>query len=288
MQFEAYAEEFYELEAPSWKPKTAHEYRQVLNSRLLPAFGEKNLEAITRQDVRRFQNSLKSEGLSANSINTYVAILKVFLSGAVKDGHLKENPALNVKRESGEAKEIQILSLDEIKKVLAAADEHTRPLLTFLAYQGVRPSEAFGLRWVHVDFEEDKIKIKTNRVEGTEGTPKTKAGRRTVEMLPPVRDALLSLQAKSTSEYVFVTTNGKPYNRTIDYAWHKALRVAGLAPRKLYSLRHSYGSICLSNGVDALTVSHMMGHADPRITLSIYAHYLRNDESLDKMKALLT
>jgi integrase len=56
--------------------------------------------------------------------------------------------------------------------------------------------------------------------------------------------------------------------------FYPALRRAGIRRVRFHDLRHSFASNLLATGWDVVTVSKLLGHANPQITLTIYAHAL--------------
>ncbi|MBY0546137.1 MAG: site-specific integrase [Candidatus Obscuribacterales bacterium] len=133
------------------------------------------------------------------------------------------------------------------------------------------------MKWKPVDFDKNEILIDAGRVFGIEGTPKTKAGRRVITMLPPVVAALKSLRGSSAlvdmGRHVFLTRHGHPFNdnKPLNRAWTNALKKAGITHRRLYELRHSFASNMLVAGLPVAFISKMIGHANPATTYSYYA-----------------
>jgi len=278
MNFKEYVNQFVETESPDWTVTTARDYTEIINRLLLPAFGEMEIEDIKRPHIKKFQNDLRARELSPATINKYMAVLRVIMKTAMEDEVITVNPCKTVSRVESEASDIKPLSLSELKRVIAAADDYIRPLFITLAFTGMRHGEAFALRWEDVDLGAGVIRITRNRVRGNEKTPKTKAGKRTIEILAPVRQALEALERKS--EYVFLTAEGKPYNRPIDRQWRRACERAGVEYRRPYEMRHSYATLCLSRGVPINHLSHVLGHSNPAITGQIYARYAGDSASI--------
>ena len=83
-------------------------------------------------------------------------------------------------------------------------------------------------------------------------------------------------------EYVFVTTRGLPLDEgNVGRAWRRLLRVAttrGVRRLRLHDLRHSFASHALEAGKSIRWVSEVLGHANPELTLRVYAHVLRDEE----------
>src|SRR5262249_40227786 len=78
----------------------------------------------------------------------------------------------------------------------------------------------------------------------------------------PAADALL-----------FTNADGGPSRPTaLAIRWRKTVQALGLPVIVFHSLRHSHVSMLIASKVDVVTISKRIGHADPSITLKIYAH----------------
>jgi integrase len=171
---------------------------------------------------------------------------------------------------------------------------YRRALLAVLVFAGLRIDEALSLRWCQVS-----LPSRTMRVGS-----KTDAGHRTIDLLPVLVDELLELRATSGGEpddLVFRTaTGGKQSasnvrNRLLSSAVEKAnatLAVSDLPglPDSLtpHSMRRTFISILLALGGEVPYVMEQAGHADPKVTLGIYARVMRRSpEDKTRLRALV-
>jgi len=154
---------------------------------------------------------------------------------------------------------------------------------------GLRRGELLGLRWEDINFQEGTVHIRraiiNERNKVVMGSLKTKGSQRMLYMPPIIRTLLqthrdrqaLDVAAAKTWEdpgWVFATGKGTPIGpNNFLRAYRQLLEKAGL-PRehRLHDLRHSYASWLIANGVDPRTLSDLLGHADPRFTMSVYVH----------------
>lgn len=305
--FAEMCEKFLELRRDR-KLVTLRGYAGVVNRALLPEFGKLKLTQITPELIMRFRMKLQSqkskrrtravksngqddykyERLKSGTINTVLGVLRNILDEAARLGDIDNSPFRRVRGTASSTRENKPLSLGQVHKIIEKCDESFRPLITFLAYTGCRPSEAFALKWDDVDFERGEISISAARVIGVESTPKTKAGNRTIVMLPPVRAVLKSLKEQQAilelGRHVFLTAAGQPINEysALYRAWSKALKAAGLPRRRPYELRHSFASNMLAEGMPIPFISRMIGHANPATT---FAYYAADVESLREQYA---
>jgi integrase len=123
---------------------------------------------------------------------------------------------------------------------------------------------------------------------------KTEAGRREVILAAPLARRLREYRLashKAPTDFVFANTLGRSLDyRDVGEGFRQAIKRAGLqAPGKLtlHSLRHTFASLLIARRLDVVFVSRQLGHANPSITLSVYAHlYARADHATTARDAL--
>jgi integrase len=124
------------------------------------------------------------------------------------------NPMELVKNLPMEGRQPEPFLPDELRALFAACEAQQRALYLFLAFTGLRPSEALGLWWRHIDYEDGRILVRQQlREDGTiDHRLKTPRSERDVAMLEPVRAALsqLALQNRLRSRFVFCNRHGGP------------------------------------------------------------------------------
>ena len=274
-------------------PKTLQQIRIVTN------YVRKNynlmLKDITHENYQEFLNKV-AENHAKETVKKYHTYVKAALKYAIRTNSLSVNPAEGAILKGVDSKtkkeELKFLSLDEFKALEEAlvkdirADYTTRYIILFSMYTGARFGECLGLTWDCVDFENEKIKIEkgfdyqfTN--DFTEG--KTKSSKRTIDVSQKILTLLDELPR--TKNVVFERVSNNAVNKSLQ----KALLRAGIKKKvTFHALRHTHASILLSKGVQLLTVSKRLGHADPNITLQTYAHILdeMKDSESDKIKQI--
>ena len=166
----------------------------------------------------------------------------------------------------------------------------------FGAFYGLRRSEALGLKWDAIDFENDSITIRHTVTSVTldgkvqlvaADTTKTKSSLRTLPLVPFVKERLLALKKeqennrrlcgrsyhKQYAGYVCINEMGdliKPHYVTEQFP--KLLDANGLRRIRFHDLRHSCTSLMLANGVPMKQIQDWLGHSDIGTTANIYAH----------------
>lgn len=279
--------DIYVSERPHLKPSTLRGYQEILTNYLLPSFGNSYIDQITEEQIARFQAEV-SQRVSATRTNNIMGPLRYILKVCLRRRFISDNPAINVAPLREEDPVIDPLSADELDKAIAALRPYQQPLFICLAWTAARPDELFALRWHDIDFERNEIRINKGRVRGRENTTKTKSGNRTIYMLSIVKETLIQLKQNPTQHvegFVFLNRHGQPYDKHVDREWRTALRKAEIRHRPAYQLRHTFASLCLSNGLQPTWVAKMLGHSTPQITFKHYARFI-DDTSNSNQKRL--
>lgn len=138
---------------------------------------------------------------------------------------------------------------------------------------GMRRGELLALKWSDIDG--CTINCKRAVKQGGEiGTPKSYAGIRSISIDASTRDMLDSIDR--VGEYVFFgDCDGHASANEMEHWWSKWRREHGFDGLRFHELRHTHATMLITNGIDIKTVQTRMGHSDPSITLSVYAHAVR-------------
>ena len=165
--------------------------------------------------------------------------------------------------------------------------EHRQLQIYLLAVTGMRVGESMGLTWDDIDFENCQLSInKTWDIYNQNGFAPTK-NQQSVRTVPLDNGTIDLLQEYKTHRW-----QENDFNRLFPANAHVYLnkRLKTLVGRSvhIHSLRHTYVSYLLANGVEVLTISKLIGHKDPTITLNTYSHLLKEKEiaDFDKIKTL--
>jgi integrase len=201
---------------------------------------------------------------------------------AVRDlGAIDRNPCRDLERgdlpSTKRTSEPRYLSVDEVERLLAKLSDESRPVAAACFFGGLRISEAISLRWSDIDFEAKAI--------GVRGT-KTEASTATIPLLPALARELAAHRERQGRQGferirqespVFVTASGRPPSRrNLLRAVQSAAKRAGLVqegqePVGCHDLRQSLAANAFGLGLGPTEVARLLRHANPRVTLSIYA-----------------
>ena len=271
------------------------------------------LQAVRPAQITKLYRDLLTEGgrsgagLSARTVEYVHAVLrKAFRDAVLVDQLLPSNPVERAKRPRNPVRERgEIWSAGQLRVFLDVARSHRLSAFFHLAaYTGARRGELLNLRWRHVDLARAEIRISGSaaviggtRIEGT-----TKSGRsRTVSIDDWTVQVLKEQRARQAEErltagpdwmgsddYVFTTGWGGPVHPdTVSSLIGDLIRAdnvtvgeggAGelLPHARLHDLRHVHATTLLLAGVPVHVVAARLGHADPSVTLRVYAHVIRD------------
>lgn len=225
------------------------------------------------------------DGARSRTINIEVDGLKYMLNLAVKWKDIRENPIKNVRPlKHDDKKPFRFLSKDEIKSFLENTPNHLYPIFFTLLHTGMRKGEVLNLNWGDVDLKQRKIFIRAKE----DWIPKT--GEREI----PIDDALFkvigNLKPKSLKKFLNKKVfELKRYGKSHNFLRRELIKIAKIAEienfTQLHSLRHTFASHLIMNGVDLTTVKTLLGHSDIQTTM-IYAHLAPNHlvQSVNKLQ----
>ena len=279
-------------------------YHTYIDRHLIPYFKDLNLDIqdITAGHIFDYVNYLSNDGgrkdnkiggQSVTSVRKIISILRQVFDYAVLYGDIKINPALHVplpKRSNKKDERQVFLTAEEAQKMLDAFQNEEIGLIVFVTlYYGLRKSEALGLRWQAVDFDNNTIMVNHTVVSNghivRKDSTKTYSSQRTYQLLPDVKALLLKLKDQQAdykrrlgsgyhmNDYIFKNPNGIPYRPdSLTRSFKRALARHGLPQMRYHDLRHSTASILVDKGWDINDIKEWLGHADISTTANIYAH----------------
>ena len=269
IKFSAFCPKYLEWANTKKRPNTLRLERGIIGNHLKPFFGQTVLDRIQAADIDRYIANRKSNGVKARTINLETLLLSVILKRAVKGKHLARLPFEKIAdfklKETDSIKRLA-LNQSELSRLLASASGHNRLFIALLAYTGVRLSEAMFLSWDDIDLEREQIMIRPKPEHGFN----TKSGKSRIIPLHPDLKEILDQEEKKVG-WLFRNVKGERIT-TLRFGFYRACQKAGLKGISAHCLRHSFASLMIANGADAKTLSEILGHATPVITLTVYAH----------------
>ena len=226
------------------------------------------LDEIQGEQAGDFAARRQSEGLAVGSINSSLRVLRRVIRLAVEWGVLEIAPKIELL--AGERRRERVVTLQEESQYLAVASPLLAAVATVLADTGLRPDECHRLRWEEITW--------TNGRNGTLLVThgKTAAARRVLPMAPRVRAMLEQLWETAGRPldgwlWPAPTKTGHIDHSSLKKQHTRALRISGVRPFVLYSLRHTFLTRLGESGCDAWTLARVAGHSSVAIS-SRYVH----------------
>lgn len=158
--------------------------------------------------------------------------------------------------------------------------DKSRAAVLLCMYAGLRLGELCALQWTDIDFSGNTLTVNrtVQRIAEPghmtktillETNPKSESSRRTI----PLTAELLGILSQAKGEQPYVFGGEKPLDpRTMQYRFRNILKEAGIEGRNFHTLRHTFATNCVENGMDVKALSELLGHSDVKITLNRYVH----------------
>lgn len=292
------------------KIKTHDGYRSTVHLYLPAWLGDITLARLTAEHLEEAYAALHAKDLSGATIYQLHSIIRASLTLAQKRGRVPVNAArLVVSPPTPASRKVTPFSDRDLDQIFAALEEsRSKARFTYALELGPRPGEALALEWPHIDFTEGSIlicqQIQTvagalRLVKYTKTDSKTDPEYRKVPLPGHLADIFREHRALQMQEmerasrwedwtdqdesedaaHAFVFTSARRPGRPItpsgdSQQWARLLTVAGLPHTKPYTARHTAASRMIAAGVDLTVVAEILGHADIKTLIKVYAHAL--------------
>lgn len=259
------------FEKASPKTWTGWYRTQLTNISAYPALVNRKLDTITSEHAADYAAHLQAKGWQPSSVNSSLRVLRRVLRLAVEWGIAPTSPKIRLLR--GEHHRERVVTRDEEMRYLAAAGDQMADIATLLIDTGMRPEENSRLRWESISW----TKGHCGTLQVTHG--KTSAARRMLPMSPRVRALLERRWEKALNPiegwvWVSATASGHVEPSTMKKQHQRAMKLSGVRPFVLYSLRHTFLTRLGEAGCDAWTLARIAGHS----SIAISARYVHPSE----------
>ena len=279
--------------AATLRPNTLRSYEQYIRSYIKPYLGDKIVSRVTRMDIQKLYRKLKHEGrvrehpeygheLTDTKVLRNHAMLHQCQKNAEAAHVIARNPTDGAMVPKASYKPKQVLTREQMETFLTAVDRNEiwRDFFYTELTTGLRRGEICGLMWRDFDENAGTLKILRSvnvpkRGELEIGETKTERGRRTIRLPPSTVQRLKERKKHAGSQWIFPEPLApeKPVRPSAAYYWMKVLlKEAGLPHIRFHDLRHTFATHALASGVDAKTLSGILGHTKASFTLDTYAH----------------
>ncbi|NHA95271.1 tyrosine-type recombinase/integrase [Helicobacter pylori] len=238
------------------------------------------LKKITKERIAQYHQATL-QLYRKNTIHNFNANLKSFLAFCESERFLPQNPYYPITlKNAQEAKEIEPFNLEEVKTLIENAPNlRLKAFLVVAFFTGMRTGEQLALLWEDIDFNAKTITINKSLNElGQITSPKNKPSIREVDLLKPMEKILKDLKESEPDTKKFVFIDMPKRSSIFQRHFKNLLKALNLKDRKLYTTRHTFASLMLSQGEEPMWVSKTLGHKDLNTTYKTYSHYIPKQE----------
>lgn len=270
---------------------TFERYMSLYNTHVKnSSIANRNIKHIMQAELQAYFNSKNDKSIKSLSMLKF--ILAQAFDFAVSNHIIRVNPmsGISLPKSNYESRNLQVLTLSEQKSYMKlATDSYYNTLFVVALNTGMRVGELIALKWENVDLDQGLIRVReTSRLvkeyndqgEGIDKVvtkePKTKAGNRDIPIHSGLRNMLKKFKLKSgafDTGCVFTNKHGAQVSYDSIAKAHKLIcEKAQIRNVTFHCLRHTFATRLIEQGVDAKTVSLLLGHTDIKITLNLYTH----------------
>ena len=288
---------------PSVKVRTFERYKLIVERHIKEKLGGTELSELSLLALQSFitellqgGNKKTGGGLAANSVNAVISVIQSSLKTAHLLGLTKEYTADKLKRPKLAEKPVECFSLAEQKRIEQAIMSGKKDKLygiILCLYSGLRIGELMALQWNDIDFATGILTVSKSCHDGTHGLiidePKTATSRRMIPLPKQLLPMMKALKKRSVSPFV-VSASGNPVSvRSYQRSFELLLKRLNIPHKGFHSLRHTFATRALECGMDVKTLSEILGHKNPTVTLNRYAHSLmeHKKEMMNRLGKLL-
>ena len=244
------------------RPHSIRDDKQMIDSTILPKFGQLRVEAVSRKGIEKLHASLKGTPYLANRV---LALLSKMFGLAIEWEWVSKNPTQGIPRFHEDRRE-RWLQPEELQRFVEALDSYpnqrTADAFRLLLLTGSRKNEVLTAEWLMFDLP-----------QGLWTKPSAHTKQKQIEHVPlsAVALELLARMKEQSSGESFLFPGKTGHLTTLRGPWAEICKTAGLSGVRVHDLRHSYASYLVSHGVSLHVVGKLLGHTQPQTTQR-YAH----------------
>lgn len=237
---------------------------------------DKHVLNVSLEDLETFIGE-SSKGLKSRTIARQISAIRQFYKFLQAEEYIQENPAELLELPKLEKYLPEVLSVDEINKIIEAIDAsldegfRNKVIIEVLYATGMRVSELISLKLSDIYFEEALIKV---------------TGKGNKQRFIPIHQNALHLlniyineirskfyDEKRSKNYVFLNRRGTPLSRVMVFTFIKKYAEAAGIQKKIspHTFRHSFATHLVEAGADLRAVQDLLGH-ESILTTEIYTH----------------
>ena len=273
------------------KESTRQRYITLIEQHILPYLGKIRIQNLTAEILADYIKELMKTGrldgkggLAEKTVTDIVSILKSALK-QVGRKYAVDGSLFEVKAPAVRAKRVETLGdweCEVLSRSILRNPDHSGAAYLLALNLGLRLGEICGLRWSDVSFEEMTLTVNRTvlrlknglRTQLTVQTPKTETSTRTIPLTAEILSLLAKLRDNAPDEaFILTGSRSLPMEpRTLQYRFQAFLKANGLKRHTFHALRHTFSTRAIERGIDAKTLSELLGHRSVKTTLQLYVH----------------
>ena len=280
-----FCDEWLKMRRSKIKESTYVKYETILDNHIKRHLGDYRLQVLSSAVVEEFSHTLlHEEHLSTKTVRDILAVLHAVLDYTAKQNSLASS--IDIVYPKTEKKEMRVLSREEQNRFVQYLMTDTDPckfgtLLSLLT--GLRIGEICALKWGHISLQQATIRVDSTmqRLKDTEhggsklfiSDPKSFTSLRVIPLSALALDLCRKFSVDDPNAYVLTGAAEKIMEpRTLQYRMEQYTKDCHLSGIHFHTLRHSFATRCVEVGFEIKSLSEVLGHASPQITLERYVH----------------
>ena len=285
MKFASFVEVYFEDKAPRLKERSIMTKRTLFETKIIPYFGEKQMNEITAVDIIKWQNALLNQDYKPTYLRMIQNQMTALFNHAEKFYDLKDNPCKKVdKMGRSNAKELNFWTKDEYEQFIqcfSPDEEMYRIIFQMLFWLGCRVGELLALTSQDIDFENGTVNISKTYYRRNQNDyvtpPKTESSNRKITipkfLAEEMKDFVDRQYGLTPEDRIFPITD-----RAIQKKMKQKTEQAKLKPIRVHDLRHSHIALLIEKGMQPLVIAQRVGHDSVNTTMNIYGHLYPNKQ----------
>ena len=275
------------------RESTLERYRTDLTNHVIPRLGYKKISFITTNDIQKMYVDIKENGrihnrnekgtaLSDSVVRSIHMMLHQAFEDAVKERLISKNPTKGTTIPKKSHAEMQVLNKEQMDRFFEEIDKDDiwRDFFYTELTTGLRRGEICGLKWCDFDEKHGTLSVCRNATAKKGGgvaigETKTDTGNRLIYLPESTVKMLKKRKKHALTEWIFPNPY-RPEDPLLPNSAYqklkKILKKADLPSIRFHDLRHTFATHALTSGVDAKTLSKILGHTNASFTLDTYTH----------------
>lgn len=285
MKLANFVEVYFNDKGTRLKERSIMTKRTLIETKIIPYFGEKPMNEITAVDIIKWQNLLMKQEYSPTYLRMIQNQLTALFNHAERFYDLRDNPCKKVdKMGRSNARELNFWTKGEYEvfiKGFGAEDEMYRIIFQMLFWLGCRIGEVLALTASDIDLENGTISVsktyfRRNKTDYIT-SPKTESSNRKITipkfLKGEIKEYLDRQYELAPEDRIFPITD-----RAVQKKMKQKTEEAKLKPIRVHDLRHSHIALLIEKGMQPLVIAQRVGHDSVNTTMNIYGHLYPNKQ----------